>query len=82
MQYFEPEPSYACLTNRRECIMLINEEPDWNIEDLTDVEIYAAIRYLEPESQCPNEGNNDYGVVICVCLDIALIACLAFLWFD
>ncbi len=62
--------------------MLINEEPDWNIEDLTDVEIYAAIRYLEPESQCPNEGNNDYGVVICVCLDIALIACLAFLWFD
>ena len=82
MQYFEPEPSYACLTNRRECIMLINKEPDWNIEDLTDVEIYAAIRYLEPESQCPNEGNNDYGVVICVCLDIALIACLAFLWFD
>jgi len=62
--------------------MLINKEPDWNIEDLTDVEIYAAIRYLEPESQCPNEGNNDYGVVICVCLDIALIACLAFLWFD
>jgi len=52
--------------------------PDWNIEDLTDVEIYAAIAYLEPESQCPNEGNNDYGVVICVCLDIALIACLAF----
>jgi hypothetical protein len=28
--------------------MLTNYDPDWNIEDLTDAEIYAAIRYLEP----------------------------------
>jgi len=82
MQYFEPEPSYACLTNRRECIMLINEEPDWNIEDLKPTSRYMPRFAILPESQCPNEGNNDYGVVICVCLDIALIACLAFLWFD
>jgi len=58
--------------------MLINDEPDWNIEDLTDAEIYAAICYLEPESQCPNEENNDYGVLICVCLYVALIGYLAF----
>jgi hypothetical protein len=61
--------------------MLINQEPDWNIEDLTDLEIYAAIRYFDLESQCPNEENNDFGAVICVCLYIAMIACLAFLWF-
>ncbi len=30
--------------------MLINDEPGWNIEDLTDAEIYPAICYLEPES--------------------------------
>jgi hypothetical protein len=29
--------------------MLANNDSDWNIEDLTDTEIYAAIRYLEPK---------------------------------
>jgi hypothetical protein len=29
-----------------ESLMLANHEPDWNIDDLTDAEIYAAIRYL------------------------------------
>ena len=29
--------------------MLTNHEPDRNIEDLTDTEIYDAIRYLEPD---------------------------------
>ena len=28
--------------------MLTNREPDWNIDDLTDTEIYDAICYLEP----------------------------------
>jgi hypothetical protein len=28
--------------------MLTNQEPDWNIDDITDAEIYAAVRYLEP----------------------------------
>jgi len=29
--------------------MLTNQEPDWNIDALTDKEIYAAIHYLEPD---------------------------------
>jgi hypothetical protein len=66
--------------------MLTNHEPDRNIEDLTDKEIYDAIRYLEPD---PNSGNEmdrddrdkDNGVVICVFLYVALLACLAFVWF-
>jgi hypothetical protein len=29
--------------------MLTNHDSDWNIEDVTDTEICAAIRYLEPD---------------------------------
>jgi hypothetical protein len=65
--------------------MLANHEPDRNIEDLTDTEIFDAIRYLEPHPNSAkemDEGNQekDYGVVICVCLYIALLGCLAFIW--
>ena len=66
--------------------MLTNQEPDWNIHDLTDTDIYAAILYLEPAStkaaeQESSDQDQDDGVVICVCLYIALAVCLAFLWF-
>ena len=65
--------------------MLTNQEPDRNIEDLTDTEIYDAIRYLEPDPKRANEisgddQDKDNGVVICVCLYIALLGCLAFVW--
>lgn len=65
--------------------MLTNQEPDWNIPDLTDTEIHAAIRYLEPDPTNADEQDSgdqkDNGVVICVCLYIALSVCLSFLWF-
>jgi hypothetical protein len=66
--------------------MLTNQEPDWNIDDLTDTAIYAAIRYLEPDptnagDQDSGDQDQDNGVVICVCLYIAMSVCLAFLWF-
>jgi hypothetical protein len=69
--------------------MLANYDPDWNIEDLTDTEIHAAIRYLEPDTSCANEQKDDIpttqtfdkGVVICACIYIAVLVCLAFLWF-
>jgi hypothetical protein len=66
--------------------MLANHEPDRNIEDLTDTEIYNAIRYLEPVSKSAKEideddGEKDNGVVICVGLYVALSVCLAFVWF-
>ena len=65
--------------------MLTNREPDRNIEDLTDTEIFAAIRYLEPDETSATElgednREKDNGVVICVCLYIALLGCLAFVW--
>jgi hypothetical protein len=66
--------------------MLTNHEPDRNIEDLTDTEIYDRIRYLEPDPKSANQTDGDdrdkdKGVVICVLLYVALLACLAFVWF-
>ena len=65
--------------------MLTNQEPEWNIDDITDAEIYAAIHYLEhdlrsPPEQDPDGQGRDNGVVICVCLYVVLLGCLAFLW--
>ena len=48
----------------------------WNIEDLTDPEIYDAIRYLEPNSTSGTEENDDSGLVICLSLLILLLGCV------
>ena len=66
--------------------MLANYDPDWNIDELTDAEIYAAIRYLEPgltnaDQLDANDHDKDNGVVICVFLYVALLICVVFLWF-
>jgi hypothetical protein len=66
--------------------MLTNQEPDWNIDHLTDTEIYAAIHYLEvdprtEDKQDANDQNKSNGVVICFSLYILLLGCLAFVWF-
>jgi hypothetical protein len=69
--------------------MLTNPERDRNIEELNDDEIYAAIRYLEPDlrnaskqsdDSATTKGNDYNGVVICVGLYIAVLACLAVFW--
>jgi len=49
--------------------MLTNHEPDRNIEDLTDREMYDAIRYLEPDPNSAkgmgeDDREKDNGVVI------------------
>lgn len=69
--------------------MLTNPEPDRNIDELSDDEIYAVIRYLEPDPEregnptddaATNKEHDDDGVVICVCLYIAVLGCLAVFW--
>ena len=65
--------------------MLTNQEPDWNIDDLSDPEIYAAICYLEPgltnaDQLDAEDQDKDNGMVICVCLYTLLLGCLVFLW--
>jgi hypothetical protein len=66
--------------------MLTNYDPDSNFDGITDIEICAAIRYLEPDPTNADEWHADDqdkfdGVVTCVGLYIALLVCLAFLWF-
>jgi len=56
--------------------MLTNHEPDWNIDDLSDTAIYAAIRYLEPDTRRADKENDDVSVLICVGLYLVLIAFL------
>ena len=69
--------------------MLTNPEPDRNIQELNDDEIYAAIRYLEPDARSASKQsddiattkeNDDNGAVICVFLYMAVLGCLAVLW--
>ena len=71
--------------------MLTNHEPDWNGEERNEDEIYAAIRYLEPDPRSADEGlasydavtanqNDDSGVVISICLYIVVAGCLAVFW--
>lgn len=55
--------------------MVKKYESKWNVEDLTDVEIYDAIRYLEAISTNGVEKNGDTGIVICVSLLILLLGC-------
>jgi hypothetical protein len=57
--------------------MLTNHEPDWNIENLSDTAIYAAARYLEPDTGRADKENDDVSVLICVGLYLLLMACLA-----
>jgi hypothetical protein len=56
--------------------MLTNPDPDRNIEELNDDEIYAAIRYLalaprsvskQSDDSATTKEYDDNGVVICVC---------------
>ncbi len=60
--------------------MAKKDESKWNIEDLTDAEICAAIRYLDRNLGSANEQEENSGVVICVSLLILLLGCLVFLW--
>jgi hypothetical protein len=35
------------------------QESNWNLEQLADAQIYAAIRYLEPDPRSTNEQDDD-----------------------
>ena len=59
----------------KEEVMTKKNESKWNTEDLTDPEIYDAIRYLEAISTTGGEKNGDSGLVICVSLLILLLGC-------
>jgi hypothetical protein len=60
--------------------MAKKHESKWNIEEMTDPDIFDAIRYLEPDRACASEQHNDSAFVICVTIVILLLGCLGFMW--
>ena len=60
--------------------MAKKHESKWNIEEMTDPDIFDAIRYLEPDRASANEQNNDAAFVICATIVILLLGCLGFMW--
>ena len=63
--------------------MLENQEPDQNIEDLTDAEIYSGISYLEPESTVSEKADDDNGggVAVAIILRMFVLGLVAFIRF-
>ena len=53
--------------------MLTNHEPDRNIEDLTETEIYNAIRYLEPHPRSTNEKEDDTAALVAVIIFVIVM---------
>jgi hypothetical protein len=69
--------------------VLTNPDPNRNIEELNNDEIYAAICYLEPDPKnkstpgddtATTDENDNKGILICVCLYVAMLGCLAIFW--
>ena len=52
----------------------------WNIERLTNADIYDAIRDLEPDSRSATELDGEAIFLICMSLLILLLGCLGFIW--
>jgi hypothetical protein len=66
--------------------MLTNYGPDSNFDELTEIEIYAAIGYLDPDPTSADERHaddrdKDSRIVIWVGLYITVLGSLAFFWF-
>ena len=56
--------------------MAKKHESKWNIEDLSDSDIYDAIRYLEPDQIWEQQHNHDTAFAICLCVVILLLGLL------
>jgi hypothetical protein len=59
--------------------MAKKHESKWNIEEMTDPDIYDAILYLERDPECRKQHNDDAVSVICFCIVILLLGFLGFM---
>ena len=55
-------------------------ESKWNIDKLTNADIYDAIRDLEPDRKSATELDADSIFLICISLWILLLGCPGFIW--
>jgi hypothetical protein len=51
-----------------------------HIEDMTQAELSAAIRYLDPQLRRETEPNDHTGFAICLALWILMVGFLLFIW--
>jgi hypothetical protein len=61
-------------------VMTKKELSKWNIEQVSDLEIYDAIRYLEPYHETTNEHDSTVGSAIFVVFVVMLAAGLWYFW--
>ena len=62
--------------------MLRDQEPDRNMDELTDTEIHNAIHYLETDSQGSNEQDDRAALAIAITFLILLSGAIGFLWYQ
>jgi hypothetical protein len=61
--------------------MADKHRPKWNIEDISDAEVDAAIRYLEPGPRTRNEKQGDAGgLVVSIIFVVVMLGFLELVW--
>jgi len=55
-------------------------ESKWNLEELTDTEIYATIRYLDPDVERGNEQHDAAIFVLGITLLMLLLGGMGIIW--
>jgi hypothetical protein len=60
---------------------MTKKESKCGLEEISDAQIYDAIRDLNPNPRRADENNDIAALVLCASLFILLLGCLAFLWF-
>lgn len=61
-------------------------EPKWNIEEVTDAEVYSGIRYLDGDTPENRDGDNHFSktetviFAICILLIIVFSGYLGYFW--
>jgi hypothetical protein len=63
-----------------EDVMAKKHESNWNLDEMTDPDIYDAIVYLQPDPQYRKLHNDDTAFVICFCVVILLLGLLGFIF--
>jgi hypothetical protein len=59
--------------------MAKKHESSKQIEDVTQVEVSAAIRYLDPDLRSTKEQDHATRIAICIALVLLALACLVFI---
>jgi hypothetical protein len=59
-----------------ECLVFREHGSKWNLEELTETEIQAAIRYLDPDAEGGDESHRATIFVLTVMLLMLLLACI------